>query len=92
MSRVIEDAGPLRSGKPHGFFFVWRARLEIVLGPNPREIVFDVVPGSPTKRVGGCVGGNPVSGGDSSPVLSSRPIWPQLKVFKGEMLDFVAEK
>ena len=67
MGRVIEDAGPLRSGKPHVFFFVWRARLEIVSGPNPREIVFDLVPGSPTKCVGGCVGGNPVSGREFVP-------------------------
>jgi len=39
------------------------SRLEIVSGLNPREIVSGVVLGGPTQCVGGCVGGNPVSGG-----------------------------
>ena len=50
-------------GTLRGLFIGDCSRLEIVSGLNPREIVSDVVPGSPTKCVGGYVGGNLVSGG-----------------------------
>ena len=53
MGRVIEGAGPLRSGNPQGSFFVWDMTGNRFGSEPPLEIVSDEIPAGPLRSVGG---------------------------------------